>query len=358
MLGRDREAGLARVLFVRSPIRGSAGPPSDGAVRRCGPEGNGRVLNLISDILTVTAPFFALIACGYIARRTGVMIEGSTKVLNDFVLFFALPALLIRTIANIPLATLFDPDVILLWASVGVLMFVLTAIAAALLFREQSATAIIEAAIATLGNVGYLGLTLVIGLLGAQSTAFVTMAIIVDMVVIIPLTIGLLGLFANGDGGVLGRIAAALKAAIFNPFVAAIAGGVFLSAIEFAPPPVVDSFLRTLGAAAVPTALFAIGASLHGRSISSDGVRMSSLVALKLVAHPLAILAVGIWLMDLEPWLVAAGVLLAALPTANNVFLIAMRNNVHPEVVSGAIVASTIAAVISFNAWALIVRDW
>lgn len=314
------------------------------------------MLELMAEILSVTAPFFALIACGYGSRRAGVMVEGSTRALNDFVLFFALPALLVRTLAGIPVADLVDLDFIKLWTAVGLTMYLAVLLIAVLFFRETGGAATIEAAISTHGNVGYLGLTLVTGLLGAQAVAYVSMAIIIDMMLIIPLTIALIGVFVKRRGEGLAAVAGALRSAIFNPFVASISLGVLLSALEVTPPALVDSFLQTLGSAAVPTALFAIGAALHGRSISEDWKRMSALVAVKLLVHPLAIFLVGAVWLQLDPALVAAGVLLAALPTANNVFMLALRNDVHPQVVSGAIVASTVLAALTFNAFALYMR--
>ncbi len=72
-----------------------------------------------------TLPFFALILCGYVARWLGVMGDGSAKVINNFVLYFALPALLVRTLAGLPISTLLAPDFLIAWTAVGAALFAL-----------------------------------------------------------------------------------------------------------------------------------------------------------------------------------------------------------------------------------------
>lgn len=67
----------------------------------------------------VTLPFFALILSGYIARWRGVMGDGSAKVLNNFVLYFVLLALLVRTLAGVPFVSLLETKFLTAWISVG-----------------------------------------------------------------------------------------------------------------------------------------------------------------------------------------------------------------------------------------------
>lgn len=111
-----------------------------------------------------------------------------------------------------------------------------------------------------------------------------------------------------------------------------------------------------LGAAAVPTALFAIGVTLYGQPLSGSAGELGLLSLLKLVVHPLLIFLLMHHVLALEASLVEAGVLLAALPVASNVFILATRYEVRPGMVSGAILVSTTAALISFNLWAAYLR--
>src|SRR5207247_1484861 len=60
-------------------------------------------------ILAITVPFFALVLLGWLAARAGPLPESAIPGLNAYVLFFALPCMLFRFGASLPLARLADP---------------------------------------------------------------------------------------------------------------------------------------------------------------------------------------------------------------------------------------------------------
>lgn len=305
------------------------------------------------EIVGVTLPYFALIACGYVARWRGVMVEGSAKALNAFVLYFALPALLIRTISAIPFEEVFRPGFFAAWGAVSVLMFAGTFLVSALIARQGSAAASIHAAATTHGNVGYLGITLVVSLAGEAAAAPVAMAIIFDMLVVVTLTIALLSRLAPGAGTATPSLLATARSAILNPFVLAIGAGLILSLSGIAPPKPVDDFMRILGMAAVPAALFAIGVTLYAQPMRTAATELGWICAAKLLLHPLAMIFVATTdIFGLTREEIAIAVLLASLPVANNVFILAMRYETRPNRISGAILFSTAAALATFNLWA------
>ena len=63
-------------------------------------------------VLLITFPFFALVLCGYLAARRGVLPQPAIPGLNAFVLYFALPCMLLRFGARLPVAELLDPAVL------------------------------------------------------------------------------------------------------------------------------------------------------------------------------------------------------------------------------------------------------
>ena len=303
------------------------------------------------EIVGVTLPYFALILCGYVARWRGVMVEGSAKALNAFVLYFALPALLIRTIAGIPIEEVFRPGFFAAWGVVSALMFVGVFLAAALLFRQGLAGASILSAATAHGNVGYLGITLVVSLAGQTAAAPVAMAIIFDMLVVVPVTIALLDRY--GEGGTAAGIGATLRAAVLNPFVLAISTGLLVSLSGVAAPGPVDDFLRILGMAAVPAALFAIGVTLYAQPMRAAAAELGGICVAKLFIHPFVMIFVATSdVFQLTREETVAAVLLASLPVANNVFILATRYETRPNRISGAILFSTGAALLTFNLWA------
>ena len=302
-------------------------------------------------ILGVTAPYFALILCGYAASWRGLMPENSAKAINAFVLNFALPALIIRTIGDVPLEEALKPGFLAAWATVSVLIFGGVFLAAALLFRQPGASATIQSAASAHGNVGYLGITLVVVLMGEAAVAPVAMAMMFDMVIVVPAVIALMESFgAGGSGGGVGKI---IRATVFNPFVLAIVGGLGLSVSGVTLPGPADDFLRILGMAAVPAALFAIGVTLYGQPMRAAAGELAGVCAVKLLIHPFVMVFVATSdIFGLTRDEIAAAVMLAALPVANNVFILATRYETRPNRISGAILFSTAMALISFNLWA------
>ena len=77
-------------------------------------------------ILAVTVPFFALVLLGWLAARAGPLPESAIPGLNAYVLFFALPCMLFRFGASLPLARLADPGLLGIYLLCAVLMVALT----------------------------------------------------------------------------------------------------------------------------------------------------------------------------------------------------------------------------------------
>lgn len=301
-------------------------------------------------IVSVTLPYFALILCGYAARGTGVMVEGSAKALNGFVLYFALPAMMVRAIGAIAFEDVLRPGFIAAWAATSSVLFLGVLLGSVLVLRQPGAAATVRAAASAHGNIGYLGITLVIGLMGDAAAGPVAMAIVFDMMILIPVSIALLEYFLDENGG--GALKT-MKAAVLNPFVLSIGAGLALSFSGGALPGPVDDFLRILGMAAVPAALFAIGVTLYAQPMRAAAGELSAICLAKLIIHPLAVIFIATSdIFGLTRDEVAIAVLLSSLPVANNVFLIATRYETHPNRISGAILFSTSFALISFNLWA------
>ena len=114
------------------------------------------------------------------------------------------------------------------------------------------------------------------------------------------------------------------------------------------PRPLAD-FLTILGGAATPGALFAIGASLAGRSAERLGPALW-LSAAKLVLHPLAVAIAAFLIFPVEPFAAGVMVAAAALPVAGNVYILAAHFGIAPQRVSTAILISTAVSILSIPA--------
>ena len=312
-------------------------------------------------ILAVTIPFFALVLCGWLAAQRGVLPDSAIPGLNAFVLYFALPCMLFRFGMNTPILELLNPTLLGVYLLCALLM-VFAAIAFSSSDRVHLKDAAFGAMVAAFPNTGFMGVPLLVALLGPAAAGPMICTLLADVFITSSLCIALAQMH---DAAGLGRRAVlvrALRAALSNPLPWAIAAGALfaVAGIPLVGPP--EVVVRMLGDAASPVALFTIGAVLWraGRHAHTrTPVRLYLPLALmKLGLHPLlvftlssAALALGAPLTGFQIMVIT---LTAALPSASNVAMLAERYGADNGRVTRIIMSSTVIAFASFSllAWA------
>ena len=334
-------------------------------------------------ILAVTVPFFALVLCGYLAARSRVLPEAAIPGLNAYVLFFALPCLLFRFGASMPFAQLIDPALVGIYAACALLMVFLT-VAATLCKSEADAlgvdmkhaaigvdmkNAAIGALVAAFPNTGFMGVPLLVALLGERAAGPVISTVLVDLILTSTLCIALAQSQQHrgaGDGGRGAMAASALRSlrgALTNPLPWAIAVGAVVAGLQLQLPGPLVQIVKMLADSATPVALFTIGAVLwragqHAHTRTPIG-QFLPVALFKLFVHPLLVLAVGLLAhaagVPVPEFGLTVLVLAAALPSASSVSLLAERYGADNGRVARIIMASTVLAFASFSllAWAL-----
>lgn len=306
-------------------------------------------------ILAVTFPFFALVLCGFVATRRGLLPLVAIPGLNTFVLYFALPCMLYRFGAQTPIAQLLDPVV----ASVYLLCSLLVVGISIAATRQRWGwnDAAFGALVAAFPNSGFMGVPLLVALLGQASAGTVILTTALDMVVTTSLCIALSRL-GQGEGGAAQALRNALKGMLTNPMPWSIAFGAVASALAFELPGPIDRTVAMLAAAASPVALFTIGAVL-ARSQMNQHEQVAPrhyvpLALVKLIVHPLlvwlACLAARASGFEIAPLAMTTLVLVAALPSASNVSLLTERFGAHGGRVARIILVSTVLAFVTFSA--------
>ena len=334
-------------------------------------------------VFLVTFPFFALIAAGYGAARARVLPLDAIRGLNTFVLYFALPCMLLRFGAGTPIGQLLDGSVALVWG-LGALAVVAGVVGLTRNARIGWNDAAFGALVAAFPNTGFMGVPLLVALLGAQAAGPIIITIAFDLVVTSSLCIALsrldqAGGSASGGAAHGPRQAArqALRGVLVNPMPWSILLGVLLSAAHWRLPGPVERTVAMLADAASPVALFTIGAVLarsallareHGASAAvaaAMGTRSAvppkapladvlPVVLVKLLAHPLLVWALGQGAIALglplsTPALMVI-VLVAALPSASNVSMLAERFGADNGRIARIILWTTVATFFSFPA--------
>ena len=312
-------------------------------------------------ILAVTIPFFALVLCGYLAARQRVLPESAIPGLNAFVLYFALPCLLFRFGMNTPLAQLLNPVVLAVYLA-SALAIVAFTIAVTLSAAVPMKDAAFGALVAAFPNTGFMGVPLLVALLGAAAAGPVISSVLADLFVTSSLCIALAQAHEAKGAGARAAAANALRGTLTNPLPWAIALGAATSAagIPFAGPP--EVIVRMLADAASPVALFTIGAVLwragqHAHTRTPRELYLP-VAAIKLFVHPWLVFSLGAAARSIGAPLSAFELtvltLAAALPSASNVSLLAERYGADNGRIARIIMASTAFAFVSFTllAWA------
>ena len=317
-------------------------------------------------VLATTFPFFALVLCGWLAAERGPLPDSAIPGLNGFVLFFALPCLLFRFGRDTPVLELLNPALLGVYLA-SALLIVFFTIAVTRSSRLGLKDAAFGALVASFPNSGFMGVPLIVALLGQAAAGPVVSTILADLFVTSSLCIALA---QAGASGVAGRAAfvQALKAAGSNPLPWAIALGAVVGTSGVTLPAPLAKVISMLGDSASPVALFTIGAVLSrsGRANRQAGrvtppALYLPVAAIKLLLHPALVFALGAavrWLgAPLSEAQLIALTLVAALPSASNVSLLAERYGADNGRIARIILASTALAFVSFSALAAVLIE-
>jgi predicted permease len=343
-------------------------------------------------ILSVTTPFFALVLAGYLAARLRLLPLDAVPGMNAFVLYFSLPAMLFGLGARLPLAQMLDPVVLSIYVTCALTMVAFT-IAITLSRRVGIQVAAFRALVASFPNTGFMGVPLLMALIGPVAAGPVITTIVVDLC----LTTTLCILLAQAqqyqpplpfEDSLLERetkplspcespLWRILQAGLMNPLPWAIAAGAGMTAFDLELLPPVHQTMTLLASAASPVALFTLGAMLwrsrvrpvlepHQPGHTPTGQRAAKtprpewalllqevpMALIKLLLHPLLILIVGLAIRELGAPLtniqLVVLVLAAALPSASNVSLLVERYGADAGRVIRIILVSTVLSFVSF----------
>ncbi len=286
---------------------------------------------------------WVVIAVGYLVGRTGVLGPQARYVLNRVTFFVASPALLFMTLADSDPVAVLGP---LLW--VAAISAVLTAVVYYLVttrwLKRQASEKIVAAMAASTVNSANLGLPIALYVLGDISYA--APIILFQLALYQPVNLAMLDATTSKHRTTpLAMIVATLK----NPMIIGSMLGLVVALTGFEVPQIVLEPIELISGASIPAMLMAFGISLVGSKplAKSSGRRADVLVgsAAKLVLQPLLAWALAYYLFGLRHELLIASVIMAGLPTAQNIFVTASRYDRGVVVAKDTVLVTTICAI-------------
>jgi malonate transporter len=301
------------------------------------------------DVINLALPFFGLIFLGLACGKYKQIPDTGLAWMNFFIIYVALPALFYRILAKTPFDELNNIPFVVGTTLSTFLAFVISLALTLAAGRGKLADAAISGIAGAYGNVGYMGPGLAIATLGTTAAGPVALVFCFDSLLafsLVPMLMALAGAEKRGLAATAFEVARRIA---LHPFIVATVLGVVSAAVRLEPPLAVDRLLQFLQNAAAPCALFVLGVTVALRPLGHLAWQVPAAVTIKLVVHP-AIVFIVLSLMGgfTEIW-IGTAVLMAALPPALNVFIMARQYDTWVEEASASVLFGTMVSVLTLT---------
>jgi len=308
------------------------------------------------DVLNLALPYFGLIFLGFACGKIQRIPDTGLAWMNFFIIYVALPCLFYRIVAKTPLEELTRISYVVATSLATMAAFAI-ALTISLLARDRLENATIAGLAGGYGNIGYMGPGLALSTLGPQAAAPVALIFCFDSILLFSLVPFLMAL-AGTDKKSFGESALlVIRRIVLHPFIVATALGVVSAAVHFEPPVAIDRLMQFLQDAAAPCALFVLGVTVALRPLQRMSWEVPVIVLVKLILHPLIVLFFLSLLGPFPQTWVYAAVLMAALPPALNVFILARQYDCWVEQASSSVLIGTVISVLTLTAVMWLVKS-
>lgn len=266
------------------------------------------------EILAITTPIFLLIGMGYLAMASRLINREQVQGIATFVLYFALPALVIRALTQNPLEEVFQPQYLLAYGLGSLAVFVLALVVGMRWQRKSLSEGAIQALGMSASNSGFVGYPVAAMVLGSPAAVFLALNMLIENLLIIPAALILAEMGRQSGAGFATTLRKTMLRLARNPILIGLVVGLLLAVTHTTlPSPLVRS-IDMLANASGPAALFVIGGTLFGLQVRGMARDVSQVVVGKLALHPLAVLGIFLLIPDHDPMLLTGALLFACAP--------------------------------------------
>ncbi|WP_231870858.1 AEC family transporter [Marinomonas aquimarina] len=266
-------------------------------------------------MLNITAPIFFLILVGFLGTRYQLLPKEALPALSRFVLYFALPSVMVTKISALDLRAVVDLSYMLVYAVGGLVAFALTLLIARIFLKETWVIATVSGMGAMMPNSSFIGFPILLQYLDDAPAQAFAMALVVENILFLPVALVLMESVYHHEPGVgkkiIGNVA---KRVATNPVILSVFVGVMLSLFGLHLPHFMNSSLDLLAMAAAPSALVVIGGSLVGVTVQGSKVRTGLVASMKLLLFPMVVFGCLQFFPQMPTELRIAVLLFAAMP--------------------------------------------
>lgn len=265
-------------------------------------------------ILAITTPIFLLIGTGYLARWSGIIQHDQMQGVGVFVLYCALPALVIRALTQQPLEDIFKLNYLVAYGLGSLVVFaggLWLGIKRQQLSLNASAMQALGMAAANSGFVGYPVAAMVIG---SPAAVLLALNMVIETLIIIPTALILAEMATQQGASVWKTVKQTGLSLAKNPVLVGLLTGIVIAVTGTAIPGPLYKAIDMLAESAGPAALFVIGGALFGLKVKGMARDVGQIVIGKLLIHPLAIFSAFCLVPGIDPVYKAGAILFAAAP--------------------------------------------
>ncbi len=299
-------------------------------------------------VFGLVAPLFGIILLGYLSGRLVKKPIDGLVWLNFFIVYIALPALFFKLLSTTPLEEFNNVRFFASAIAVTFFIFLISFFIARVVRRTTTSVATVQGLAGAYGNIGYLGPPLALSAFGHEAGIAVAIIFAFENAMHFILAPLLLASSGNGDNNSRLQVIGLIARRVFtHPFIIAMAVGIAAAYAQIDLPAAADQWIDSLAGAAAPCALFSMGVTAALRPLKEKPIALSYLVPIKLIVHPLLMYWVLMAIPGVNTLWVYAAVLLASLPTATNVFVLAQQYQSWEEQASSVVVVSTALSLIT-----------
>lgn len=295
---------------------------------------------------------WAVIGAGYVVGRRRVLGPQGQLVLSRFAFYVASPPLLFLTISEADIGRILSAP--LLVAAVSAVATILVyAVIARWVLRRDAATTLMGAQAASQVNSANLGIPIAVFVLG--DATMVVPVILFQLALNTPVYLTIMDTLTDGRRP---SVRTVLGNVVTNPMIVGSGLGILFAVTGWRLPEIVHEPVELVAGASIPAMLMAFGVSLVGAVPlqAGAGPRRDVVLAclLKLLLHPVLAFLFARFALGLEGHLLYSVVVMAALPTAQNIYIAAVRYGRAEQLCRDTVLLTTVLAMLTMAGVALL----
>ncbi len=270
----------------------------------------------MGNILTTTAPIFILMILGFIAVRTKLVSEDGMVSMSKVVIYFTLPALIFSTLARMEFDEVIIPSYFFGYMIGSLIMLFGGLFLYSKVFKRPLSESTIRGVGMANSNSAFFAYPVMLLAFSNPPTAAFTMALIIENIVVLPVTFMILEFSSSqgGDRSTWSMLKATAKRLTKNPLIIAVTAGLVASNLHVDLPDTADRVLVMLSGASATLALIVLGGSLVGNSVKGNARDITIVTFGKLVLHPIAVGVMLFLMPGVDNTMILGGILIAAVP--------------------------------------------